>query len=201
MEPGMMLLLQQGVAGIGGVVHNLFIDEPLALQVHHQIRLPHGLGEGFEYVCRTRGIVGNLHIDLRLFRADLPGHIQAVDSRNAEGKHIPAPFPSHILADHIHIVSDTAGRHNDRIAEAFDFHHAEFAGPDAFRIRVGTDMGNIDSGLQRGFQDRGPFFRRYRNSVNGYRYSQRTSPFSFLLSDCRKKEGILYRLTPLPRSC
>lgn len=51
-----LLLEQQRVAGIGGVVHNGLVDETLAVQVHHQVGLTHGLGQSFEHVGGAGGV-------------------------------------------------------------------------------------------------------------------------------------------------
>ena len=117
-----LLLEQQGVAGVGGVVHDGLVDETLAVQVHHQVGLTHGLGQGLEHVGGAGGIVGNLHVDIGLLCAQSPEHVHAVavQAGNPEGEHINAPLPAHVLLDHVHIVADAAGGDNHGIGQALD---------------------------------------------------------------------------------
>ena len=118
----MLLLEQQGVAGVGGVVHDGLVDEALAVQVYHQVGLTHGLGQGLEHVGGAGGVVGDLHVDLCLLCTQRPQHVHAVavQAGDTEREHVNAPLPAHVLLDHVNIVADAAGGDDHGICQALD---------------------------------------------------------------------------------
>ena len=149
-EAAVLLLLQEAVAGISGVVHEILVHEPLAIQIYHQIGLAHGLRQRFEDIGDAGGVVGDLHGDFRLLGADTPCHIHAVsvDTGDAEGEHILSPLEAQMLLDHVHIVADTAGSDDDGAAHALHFRAVIPDGADADNLSLITHHQLLNGGVE-----------------------------------------------------
>ena len=84
------------------------------------------------------------------FAADGPDHVHAVavQAGNAEGEHIFAPLPAHVLLDHVNVVAHAAGSHNDAVAEALDLLAVISDSQNAANLALRTGQDLLDGGVQ-----------------------------------------------------